>query len=216
MRIVLLGPPGAGKGTQAAFISSVFNIPHISTGDMFRENLKNETPLGLKAKKYMDAGDLVPDDLVIALAEDRLARKDCENGYLLDGFPRTVSQANALDAFNTNMKTEIDCAIDIAVPYDLLVDRITGRRSCPKCGSIYHITNHPPKQKDICDHDNTALIQREDDKAETVKNRMDVYNNESNPLLDFYRNCGKLIEINGNQSSKEVERSIAAVLEAVK
>lgn len=216
MRIVLLGPPGAGKGTQAKIISQYYNIPHISTGDLFRENLKNETPLGLKAKSYMDAGALVPDELVIAFVEDRIGRDDCQNGWLLDGFPRTTAQAEALCDYNDSQGTELDYAVYISVPYDKLVDRITGRRSCPKCGSTYHINNAPPKVEGICDLDGTALIQRDDDKVETVTKRIDVYNTETKPLVGFYEEKGKLVNIDGTQSPMDVSKAITSVLDGGK
>lgn len=212
MIILLLGPPGAGKGTQAKYISQNYQIPHISTGDMFRDNLKNETPLGLKAKAYMDAGALVPDDLVIALAEDRIARRDCQNGYLLDGFPRTKSQAVALQSMMEKQDTKIDCAINISVPHEMLFDRMTGRRSCPVCGKIYHLRNQPPKTEGQCDLDGTSLVHRDDDKPETVKKRIDVYNAEMKILLDFYRECNVLYDIDGSQNPDKVQASISAVL----
>lgn len=212
MIILLLGPPGAGKGTQAKYISHNYQIPHISTGDMFRDNLKNETPLGLKAKAYMDAGTLVPDDLVIALAEDRIARRDCQNGYLLDGFPRTKSQAVALQSMMEKQDTRIDCAINISVPDEMLFDRMTGRRSCPACGKIYHLRNQPPKTEGKCDLDGTSLVHRDDDKPETVQKRIDVYNSEIKILLDFYRECNVLYDIDGSQSPDMVQASISAVL----
>ncbi len=216
MRVILLGPPGAGKGTQAKGIADAYNIPHISTGDLFRENLKNETPLGMKAKAYMDAGKLVPDELVIDLVEDRIVREDCANGYLLDGFPRTVAQAKALDQINEKSGHTIDFAVNIAVPADILVDRITGRRSCPVCGATYHIKYNPPKTEGICDADGTALIQRDDDKAETVKTRIDVYNSESAPLIDYYGETGKRVDIDGTQTPAEVAEAIRKALGGVK
>ncbi|SDY35192.1 adenylate kinase [Eubacterium barkeri] len=212
MRVVLLGPPGAGKGTQAKGIAEKFNIPHISTGDLFRENLKNETPLGKKAKAYMDAGKLVPDELVIALVEDRIIREDCKDGYLLDGFPRTVAQASALCAFNEKIGKLLDYAVNIEVPEGLLVERIVGRRVCPKCGSSYHITFNPPKVDGVCDIDGEALMQRADDSEETVKTRLAVYHSESAPLVDFYHFKDKLINIDGNQSPGAVAADIEMAL----
>ncbi|MDO4288226.1 MAG: adenylate kinase [Eubacterium sp.] len=212
MRVILLGPPGAGKGTQAKGIADAYNIPHISTGDLFRENLKNETPLGMKAKSYMDAGKLVPDELVIDLVEDRIVRDDCKGGYLLDGFPRTVAQAEALDKINEKLGQSIDFAVNIAVPSDILVDRITGRRSCPKCGATYHIKFNPPKAENLCDLDGADLVQRDDDKAETVATRIDVYEKESAPLVDFYGQEGKRIDIDGTQTPAEVAEAIKKAL----
>lgn len=216
MRVILLGPPGAGKGTQAKGIADAYSIPHISTGDLFRENLKNETPLGMKAKSYMDAGKLVPDELVIDLVEDRIVRDDCKNGYLLDGFPRTVAQAEALDKMNEKLGQSIDYAVNIAVPSDILVDRITGRRSCPKCGATYHIKYNPPKAEGVCDLDGEALIQRDDDKAETVATRIDVYESESAPLVEFYGNEGKRVDIDGTLAPAEVAEAIKKALGGVK
>ncbi|MGL4283580.1 adenylate kinase [Eubacterium aggregans] len=212
MRVVLLGPPGAGKGTQAKGIAEKFNISHISTGDLFRENLKNETPLGKKAKAYMDAGKLVPDELVIAIVEDRIIREDCKDGYLLDGFPRTVAQASALCAFNEKIGKLLDYAVNIEVPEGLLVERIVGRRVCQKCGFSYHVTFNPPKVDGICDIDGEALIQRADDSEETVKTRLAVYHSESAPLVDFYHFKDKLINIDGNQSPRAVAADIETAL----
>lgn len=212
MRLVLLGPPGAGKGTQAEAISKMFDIPHISTGDLFRENLKNETPLGLKAKAYMDAGELVPDELVIELVKDRIVRDDCKNGYLLDGFPRTVAQASALSDFNQQLGKALDYAVNIEVPESLLVERMVGRRTCPKCGTTYHIKYHPPKVDNICDNDGETLKQRADDCEETAKNRLAVYNSETAPLVDYYRFNNQLININGNQDKNAVAGDIQKAL----
>lgn len=208
MRLVLLGPPGAGKGTQATAISKMFDIPHISTGDLFRENLKNETALGLKAKTYMDAGQLVPDELVIDLVKDRIVRDDCKNGYLLDGFPRTVAQAAALDDFEAQNGNAVDYAVNIDVPDSLLVERMTGRRSCPKCGATYHVKFFPPKAENICDNCGETLRQRADDNEETAKNRLAVYHSETAPLVDFYNFKMKLININGNQAQSAVAAEI--------
>lgn len=213
MRLVLLGPPGAGKGTQATAISKMFNIPHISTGDLFRENLKNETPLGLKAKAYMDEGKLVPDELVIALVEDRIIRDDCTNGYLLDGFPRTVAQASALCAFEEKLGRSMDYAINIEVPESLLVERMVGRRSCPKCGATYHVKYNPPKVEGICDICGETLKQRADDCEDTAKTRLQVYHAETAPLVDFYRFKNQLININGNQAPDQVGSDIRIALE---
>ena len=212
MRLVLLGPPGAGKGTQATAISKMFNIPHISTGDLFRENLKNETPLGLKAKAYMDEGKLVPDELVIELVEDRIVRDDCANGYLLDGFPRTVAQAAALDEFNDKLGKGLDFAVNIDVPEALLIARMVGRRSCPKCGATYHVQFNPPKVEGVCDFCGEALRQRADDCEETAKTRVSVYHSETAPLVDFYQMKQKLININGDQDKDAVGKDIESAL----
>lgn len=200
MRVVLLGPPGAGKGTQAKAIADHWNIPHISTGDLFRENLNNKTALGLKAKAYMDAGKLVPDTLVIELVKDRIVRDDCKSGYLLDGFPRTVAQAEALDAFCNETHQPLDYAINICVPENILVERITGRRVCPECGASYHITFNPPKVDGKCDRCGATLMARKDDNAETVKTRINVYNEQSAPLVDYYKAANIIIDIDGTQA----------------
>jgi len=200
MRVVLLGPPGAGKGTQAKAIADHWNIPHISTGDLFRENLNNKTALGLKAKAYMDAGKLVPDTLVIELVKDRIVRDDCKSGYLLDGFPRTVAQAEALDAFCREAHQPLDYAINICVPENILVERITGRRVCSECGASYHVTFNPPKVDGKCDRCGAALVARKDDNAETVKTRINVYNEQSAPLVDYYKAAKIIIDIDGTQA----------------
>ena len=212
MRVVLLGPPGAGKGTQAKGIAEEFNIPHISTGDLFRDNIKNETALGKKAQSYMDAGKLVPDELVIALVEDRIKHDDCVNGYLLDGFPRTVAQGVSLCEINKKMGHELDYAVNIKVPDDLLVERIVGRRVCPVCGRSYHIEFNPPKVAGVCDFDGEALTHRLDDTEETVRTRLEVYYTETAPLVDFYSQKGKLININGDQAPSSVAEDIMKAL----
>ncbi|MEF9917790.1 MAG: adenylate kinase [Eubacterium sp.] len=216
MRVILLGPPGAGKGTQSKGICEAFNIPHISTGDLFRENLKNNTPLGQKAKGYMDAGKLVPDELVIALVEDRIERDDCKNGYLLDGFPRTVAQAEALSVLTEKSKNPLDYAVNIDVPSDVLVDRITGRRVCKTCGATYHVKYQPPKVDGKCDNDETDLIQRDDDKPETVKTRIDVYFEESEPLIGYYDQKGILVTVDGTKNSALVAEDIKKLLGGTK
>ncbi|MGN0194322.1 MAG: adenylate kinase [Pseudoramibacter sp.] len=212
MRIVLLGPPGAGKGTQAKKIADQYGIVHISTGDLFRDNIKNNTPLGQKAKAYMDAGDLVPDELVIALVEDRIAKDDCQGGYLLDGFPRTVAQASALSEYNEKVGKPLDFALSIEVPEDKLVSRIVGRRVCPNCGASFHIKFNPPKKEGICDRCGGKLVQRKDDTEATVKNRLDVYNKETAPLIDFYRCKGILKAVDGDQDVDIVTADIFKAL----
>jgi adenylate kinase len=213
MRIVLLGPPGAGKGTQAKKIADRYGIVHISTGDLFRDNIKNKTPLGQKAKAYMDAGNLVPDELVIALVEDRISKDDCQDGYLLDGFPRTVAQASALSEYNEKVGKPLDCALSIEVPEDKLVSRIVGRRVCPNCGASFHIKFNPPKQDGICDRCGEKLVQRKDDTEATVKNRLDVYNKETAPLIDFYRCKGILKAVDGDQDVDIVTADIFKALD---
>lgn len=204
LRTILLGPPGAGKGTQAVKIVEKYSIPHISTGDIFRENIKNETELGNRAKAYMDRGELVPDELVVEIATDRLTKDDCKNGFLLDGFPRTIFQAEKLDEFLTKRGEKIDKVINIDVEKDALVKRITGRRVCKSCGASYHVVNIPPKKDGVCDLCSGELIQRADDTEETVLNRIDVYNKQTKPLVDYYDKAGVIINIDGNKDLDDV------------
>jgi adenylate kinase len=216
MRIVLLGPPGAGKGTQAAKIVSEFNIPHISTGDIFRKNLKEGTPLGSKAKEYMDKGLLVPDDLVVELVKDRLTEEDCKDGFMLDGFPRTGLQAKALDDELKSLETFLDVVINIEVNYDLLIERITGRRICKDCGATYHVKFNPPKVQGTCDACGGELYQREDDKEETVKKRLEVYTEQTEPLIQYYKEKELLQTIDGQQDINIVFKDIKEVLKGEK
>ena len=197
MNLILLGPPGAGKGTQAAMIVEKYNIPHISTGDIFRENIKNGTKLGKKAKAYMDKGELVPDSLVIEIAEDRLRKEDCKEGFLLDGFPRTVEQAVALVAFLADEGKKVDHVLDIDVEKPELLKRITGRRVCQACGATFHVTGMPPKVEGVCDKCGGELIQRADDTVETAENRIEVYNSQTKPLLDYYDRAGNIAHLDG-------------------
>ena len=197
MNLILLGRPGAGKGTQAAMIVEKYNIPHISTGDIFRENIKNGTKLGKKAKAYMDKGELVPDSLVIEIAEDRLRKEDCKEGFLLDGFPRTVEQAVALDAFLADEGKKVDHVLDIDVDKPELLKRITGRRVCQACGATFHVTGMPPKVEGVCDKCGGELIQRADDTVETAENRIEVYNSQTKPLLDYYDRAGNIAHLDG-------------------
>lgn len=199
MKIVLLGPPGAGKGTQAKSISNRYSIPHISTGDIFRKNISENTPLGIEAKSYMDNGQLVPDEVTINMVKDRLQQDDCKNGYLLDGFPRTVHQAEALDNFLTEREESIDTALLIEVPKEFILERMTGRRVCPSCGASYHIKFNPPTNDGKCDLCGSDVIQRKDDTEETVKERLDVYENQTQPLIDFYKNKKQLSVVDGTQ-----------------
>ena len=206
MKLIFLGPPGAGKGTQALGVSSSLNIPHISTGDMFRSAIKNETPTGLEAKRYMDAGQLVPDSVVIAMVKERLAMDDCANGYLLDGFPRTVEQAEALATIS-----EPDAVVNIDVPDELLMDRLTGRRVCPKCAGTFHISKLADPT--ICPVCGDALIHRNDDKPETIANRLSVYHAQTAPLIGYYTDNGKIRTIVGDKKPEDVQKAILSALE---
>lgn len=212
MKIVLLGPPGAGKGTQAKSISNRYSIPHISTGDIFRKNISENTPLGIEAKSYMDNGQLVPDEVTINMVKDRLQQDDCKNGYLLDGFPRTVLQAEALDSFLKERNESIDTALLIEVPKEFILERMTGRRVCPSCGASYHIKFNPPAKDGKCDLCGSDVIQRKDDTEETVKERLDVYENQTQPLIDFYKNKKQLSVVDGTQAINEVFESICKIL----
>lgn len=199
-----MGLPGAGKGTQAEKIKEKHNIPHISTGDMFRLAIKENTDLGKKAKGYLDEGALVPDEITNGIVEERLSMPDCEKGFLLDGFPRTLPQARSLENILDKLNKEIDYVIHIDVPEERLLQRLTGRRTCPTCGATYHILYNPPKKEGICDLDGSELVQREDDTEETVKNRLEININQTQPLLDFYKEQDVLIPINGDQHIDDV------------
>lgn len=213
MYILLMGPPGAGKGTQSPRLVERYHIPAISTGDMFRAAVREETPLGVKAKTFMDAGQLVPDDVTIGIVQERLTKDDTKNGFILDGFPRTIDQAIALDVALKEMGIDKVHVIDITMDQDLLVSRITGRRICKNCGATYHIVNLPPKVEGICDVCGGELYQREDDKEETVKNRLEVYARQTKPLVDYYENRGFYKRINGNQDVEKVYEDIISALE---
>ena len=197
MNLILLGPPGAGKGTQATRIVEKYKVPHISTGDIFRENIKNNTPLGQKAQEYMNKGELVPDQLVVDIALDRLGKDDCKNGFLLDGFPRTVFQAEALDKFLKDKGKGIDLVINIEVEDKMLIERLDARRVCPTCAATYNVIGMPPKKEGICDKCNDTLIQRKDDKKETVGNRIKVYHEQTSPLIDYYKEKGLIKDFDG-------------------
>lgn len=212
MKIIMLGAPGAGKGTQAKKIAEKYRIPHISTGDIFRANIKNGTELGKKAKTYMDQGLLVPDDLVVDLVVDRVNQKDCENGYVLDGFPRTIPQAEALDKALAKMNQKVDYAIDVEVPDENIIRRMSGRRACVDCGATYHIEYAPTIKEGICDKCNGTLILREDDKPETVEKRLSVYHEQTQPLIDYYTKAGILKEVDGTQDIDVVFGQIAEIL----
>ncbi len=210
--IVLLGPPGAGKGTQAEIVSEALKLPHISSGDIFRENLKNQTELGNKASEYMKRGELVPDDLTIAMIRERLSRPDCANGALLDGFPRTTAQAEALADMLAGFDGKVVAVPYISVPEDVLIERLTGRWTCRAQGHIFHEKYNPPKVSGLCDVDGSDLYQREDDKAETVKRRIRVYLEQTEPLITFYRQRGVLLEIDGTKSIEQVSADLLAAL----
>ncbi|MBN2796188.1 MAG: adenylate kinase [Clostridia bacterium] len=212
MRLILLGPPGAGKGTQAANIVTKYNLPHISTGDIFRANIKQGTELGTRAKAYMDKGELVPDSLVVELVEDRLSKDDTQVGFMLDGFPRTIYQAEALDAVLGNMGTSIDHVINIVVDPTVLVERAVGRRICKNCGATYHVSFNPPAEEGVCDKCSGELYQRSDDNEETVSNRISVYTNETAPLVEYYEKSGKIRTIDGLQDIDKVFSDIEKVL----
>ncbi len=199
MKIVLLGPPGAGKGTQAEILVKKLLVPHISTGDMFRAAISNGTELGKEAKSYMDKGQLVPDEVTVGIIRDRIAQSDCKEGFLLDGFPRTIAQAAALDDLMRDMSTSLDAVLNISVPLDRLIDRLTGRRMCRKCGTIYHLLYNAPEVENVCDACGGELYQRDDDKEETVKSRLSVYEKQTAPLIEYYEKQGILHTINGDQ-----------------
>jgi adenylate kinase len=207
-----MGLPGAGKGTQAATISEEYNIPHISTGDMFRTAIKEETELGRQAKSYMDAGDLVPDEVTNGIVEERLQKEDCRNGFLLDGFPRTPAQAGALEKMLSDMGRQLDYVLNIDVPKEKLEERLTGRRVSPSSGRTYHVIYNPPKQEGIDDVDGSELVQRDDDKPETVKRRLEVNIEQQQPLIDFYEEKGYLRNIDGDQDIDKVFHDIEALL----
>ena len=214
MKIIMLGAPGAGKGTQAKKIADKYQVPHISTGDIFRANIKNGTELGKKAKTFMDQGLLVPDELVVDLVVDRVAQDDCENGYVLDGFPRTIPQAESLDAALAKMGQKVDYAIDVDVPDENIINRMSGRRACLSCGATYHIVYNPPKKEGICDVCGQQLVLRDDDKPETVKKRLDVYHDQTQPLIEYYKKAGVLAEVDGTLDMEEVFQAIVRILGA--
>lgn len=210
--LVLLGPPGAGKGTQAKKLAGRLKLPHVSSGDLFREHLRGETELGLEAKRYIDRGDLVPDDVTIAMIRDRLERPDCEGGAILDGFPRTPAQAEGLEEILESFNSRLDAVLYIDVGEPELLKRLTGRRVCEAHGHIYHVQFNPPEVEGVCDIDGSKLIQREDDKEETVRNRIQVYREQTAPLVEFYRNKGLLIEVNGEQPVEAVTEEMLGAI----
>ena len=214
MKIVMLGAPGAGKGTQAKMIASKYQVPHISTGDIFRANIKNGTELGKKAKEYMDQGLLVPDELTVDLVIDRLSQDDCKKGYILDGFPRTIPQAEALDAALAKRGEKMDFAIDVDVPDENIISRMSGRRACTGCGATYHIVYNPSKKGDGCEVCGETLILRDDDKPETVQKRLIVYHDQTQPLIDYYTGQSILKTVDGTQDMNDVFAAITEILEA--
>ena len=213
MNLILLGPPGAGKGTQAEMISGLYDIPHISTGDIFRDNLSRGTELGLEAKKYMDRGELVPDEVVIGIVKDRLASPDCGNGFILDGFPRTVAQADALKKMLGDLGRPLDHVRNIAVPDGVVVERLTARRTCSSCGTNYNLLFNPPREEGICDRCGGELYQRDDDSEKTVRKRLEEYHHKTKPLIDYYREEGLLRDIEGSAGMEEVLESIKGIIE---
>jgi adenylate kinase len=210
--VVLLGPPASGKGTQAAMLREALNLPHVASGDLFRENLKNETELGKKARVYMDRGELVPDDVTIGMVMDRLRRPDCAGGALLDGFPRTIAQAEALERALAEKGQRISLVPNITVPDEVLVERVSGRRLCRTCGESYHVIFNPPKQPGVCDNDGGELYQRDDDQPETVRQRLSVYWEQTSPLIGYYRDQGVLVEVDGDQSIDSVAADLRAAV----
>lgn len=212
MKIIMLGAPGAGKGTQAKMIAEKYSIPHVSTGDIFRANIKNGTELGKEAKKYMDQGQLVPDELTVKILLDRVAKEDCKNGYVLDGFPRTIPQAEVLDEALAKLGETVDYAIDVDVPDENIIKRMGGRRACVTCGATYHIEHVPPKKEGICDKCGSELILRDDDKPETVKERLNVYHAQTQPLIEFYTKKGILKTVDGTVDMMDVFGAITAIL----
>ena len=214
MKIIMLGAPGAGKGTQAKMLADKYKIPHVSTGDIFRANIKNGTELGTKAKVYMDQGMLVPDELTCDLVVDRIKQDDCKDGYILDGFPRTIPQAECLDKALDALNDKIDFAVKVEVPDENIIRRMSGRRACLSCGRTYHIVYNPPKEEGICDECKKELVLRDDDKPETVEKRLKVYHEQTQPLIDYYRNKGVLAEVDGTRDMQEVFTAITDVLEA--
>ena len=212
MKIVMLGAPGAGKGTQAKKISEKYGIPHISTGDIFRANIKENTELGQKAKTYMDQGLLVPDELTVRILLDRVAKEDCKDGYVLDGFPRTIPQAEVLEDALNKLGDKIDYAVNVEVPDENIIRRMGGRRACLSCGATYHIEHVPPKKEGICDQCGQPLVLRDDDKPETVKNRLRVYQEQTQPLIDFYTERKVLRTVDGTQDMQDVFHAIVEIL----
>ncbi|MDD2621298.1 MAG: adenylate kinase [Syntrophomonadaceae bacterium] len=215
MNIILMGPPGAGKGTQAELIKAIYPIPHISTGDMFRDAVSNGTELGKEAQKYMEAGKLVPDKVTIGIVEERLAQSDCAKGFLLDGFPRTTVQADALNQALLKLNKKVEVALNIAAPNEILIERLSGRVSCKECKKVYNLSYNPPAKTGVCDICAGEIIQRSDDRGETVAKRLEVYNEQTAPLLDYYSKKSVLHNLNGNRDSRVVFEDVVKILESL-
>jgi adenylate kinase len=213
MRLVMLGPPGAGKGTLARVLAEELGVPHISTGDIFRESMKNETPLGKQAKSYIDKGELVPDEVTVGMVRERISMEDCENGFIFDGFPRTVPQAESLDQILEDMDISLDAVIDMKADKEVIVNRLIMRRTCPGCGEIYNLKNSPPKVENTCDKCLQELVQRKDDTKEVIENRIDVYHEKTGPLTAFYEKKGLLMTVDGNQQTQQVLEEIRTRLQ---
>jgi len=211
MKLVIFGPPSAGKGTQAQKLSKKYGIPQIATGDLLREHVAKKTPIGVKVKAILDAGKLGPDDLIVQIIRDRVSQPDCRNGYLLDGFPRTMNQAKELEKM-----TDVDLVLNIAVDHKALVERAVGRRICPKCAAVYHVKSNPPKKSGICDKCGTSLVQRDDDKEETVQKRLKVYQEQTAPLIEHYRSKGKLVDIDGSRGIDGVFDQMVKAVDGLK
>ena len=214
MHLILMGAPGSGKGSYAAVLKEHYRVPHISTGEIFRDAIEKKTPMGLIAKTYIDKGNLVPDDITNEIVKERLKQKDCENGFLLDGYPRTIAQAESLTKILDELGITLDAAVNLEVDDDLIVRRIVNRRSCPKCGKGYNLITYPPKKEGICDVCNTPLFTRKDDNEETVTSRLDVYNKQTRPLVDYYDKLGKLVSIDSNGTIEDTVNDIIKTLEA--
>ena len=212
MKLVMLGAPGAGKGTQAKRLAEKYRIPHISTGDIFRSNIKNGTELGKKVKGFLDSGALVPDELTVDLVMDRIGQEDCRNGYILDGFPRTIRQAEKLTEALQGKGGEIDWAVNVEVPDEAIVERMSGRRMCPSCGASYHVVNIPPKKEGVCDQCGAQLTTRPDDEPETVRKRLEVYHQQTQPLIDYYKEKGRVLDVDGTKPMEQVFQAIVARL----
>lgn len=212
MRIILMGPPGVGKGTEASALEEKFNIPHVSTGDIFRALFRTEDPIGVKAREYTDKGLLVPDDVTAEIVKTRFRQKDVQEGFIFDGYPRNVAQAKAFDKYLTENNWPVDLVINIDAPDETIINRLSGRRICPKCGATYHILTNKPKVDNVCDVDQTELIQRKDDMPETIKHRLDIYKNETKPVLDYYEAKGLLVSVDGTGNIENTHRQVLKVI----